>query len=363
MLLPRQALASGILLTLFSSILLPSSVWFQIHGIAANATVLEHIAECTVEYRLVIQDHSTQVPLDCDAATSMQKSMGENKVKLDREDYVRLSYALPDGKPREAKVKGNDVLAFNTPVGATLPIVYDPKDPDHLRTPLITRPVLGIEMAMLLAGSYLLLRGFGVRPIGTVRAWIGGRSGQSLGGAKPGLSAAVARAELPPWTRQGRLMLLAGLLVVLATASAMTLNYAGELFRDLRLAHTWRTALDVRVEAPFCMSAWYVFTLCDATLVPSNEDNARPYRTQFLLSFSPEGGEFLVPVRSTADPRALATRQSADEKLSNRALTFGLAFVALLGIAISCIRRLASGRYRGGSAHLALLAANAGRVT
>ena len=64
----------------------------------------------------------------------------------------------------------------------------------------------------------------------------------------------------------------------------------------------------------------------------------------------------LVPVRSTTDRSAVAIGYAAETKLMNRTMTFiGLAGV-LAAMFIGLVNSLATGHYKGGAAHLALLA-------
>ena len=64
----------------------------------------------------------------------------------------------------------------------------------------------------------------------------------------------------------------------------------------------------------------------------------------------------LVPVRSTKDPSAVAIAYATETKLFNRTVTFLVLAGTLALIFIGLVGTLATGHYKGGAAHRALLA-------
>jgi hypothetical protein len=168
--------------------------------------------------------------------------------------------------------------------------------------------------------------------------------------------AALSSGKLPPWTRNGPTAIVVWSLLVLVLVGVMTYAYGGDLVRDTRLAGTWAPAPDLRAVDGHCTSYEYIVTLCDATILGADTETVRFQQNRFMMAFSSGGGEFLVPVRSTKDPEAISIGYAARDKLFNRVVTFVLAFVILVAGAISGARRLVAGRYKGGAAHLALMA-------
>jgi hypothetical protein len=171
-----RLLVVGVILTFAGGGVLKSTVSRQMNGVEATATVLEHISECNVEYRLVIADHNTEQSMACDAATWFQNSMGSNKVTLVRNDFLRLRYAEAGGKTHEVKMAVDAALAHDAKVGAAIPVIYDPNNPDIVREPL-TASVLGVEVGIVLLGLYLTLLGLGIGPIRIMKALMGSSRG------------------------------------------------------------------------------------------------------------------------------------------------------------------------------------------
>ena len=167
-----RVLAIGAILSVACGLAMYSTINHQLNGVATNATVLAYVAECSVEYQLVNSNRRIEQTMDCGAAAAFQQRVGTNKVILHRSDFVRLRYAEPGGKSHEVKAVEANVLAHDAPVGATLPIVYDPKHPDDARAPLTTRMV-GVEFGMLLVGLFFLLLGLGIGPARIAKAFAG----------------------------------------------------------------------------------------------------------------------------------------------------------------------------------------------
>ena len=175
-----RVIGFGLILMLAALYALVTGLSHQMNGVQATATVLAHVSECKVQYRLVVEDHDTTLPLDCEAATAFQNRIGINKVKILREDFVRLRYVPRGGKPYEAKVAEINVLPYQAP-GSQLTVVYDPNHLDDVRTPM-TMGLLGAGAAVLLLGLFLVMLGVG--PSAIVRAF-SGRPKQASAPAKP----------------------------------------------------------------------------------------------------------------------------------------------------------------------------------
>jgi hypothetical protein len=171
--LRARAAVFGIILTVGSGLAMSSGISHQLQGVATTATVLDHSSECRVEYQLVVSDHRSDLPMDCDAATAFQNRLGSNKVILHRNDFVKLRYAEPDGRMHTVKVVAANVVAHAAPNGSSIPVVYDPIHPDDVKAPL-TMNVLGLEFLLFLGGLYLLSLGLGIGPVRVMRALMGG---------------------------------------------------------------------------------------------------------------------------------------------------------------------------------------------
>jgi hypothetical protein len=181
--------------------------------------------------------------------------------------------------------------------------------------------------------------------------------GRAGGQADIGAALAVFKAgKLPNWTTAGPIKLVIGLLLVAAGLCFFTVTYAGDIVRDVRLRGTWQVAYDLRAVNGSCTRYNFVVTRCSAKIQSNAEPSQAPVTSEFLMLFSGAGGEMLVPVRSTTNPSAVAIAYAAETKLLNRTLTFLVLAGALAAIVIGLVGALGSGRYKGGAAHLALLA-------
>ena len=173
----------GLMLSLAGVVGLWSAISHQLNGVEATATVLAHVGECRVEYQLVVSDHRTDLPMDCDAATTFQKRMGDNKVILHRNDFAKLRFTEPGGQSREVKALEANLGAHNAPVGSKIPIVYDPAHPEDSRAPT-TMGAMGGFLGLSLFGLFLTFAGFGMGPTRIFKALTGG----SRGAAKPAVA-------------------------------------------------------------------------------------------------------------------------------------------------------------------------------
>jgi hypothetical protein len=178
------------------------------------------------------------------------------------------------------------------------------------------------------------------------------------GGRETDVAAALAvvkAGKLPSWTTLGPIKLVIGVLIFAAGLYFITVKYAGDIVRDIRLAGTWQVAYDLQAFDGSCTRHNFVVTLCSAKIRSKAELNQAPLESQFMMLFSGGGGEMLVPVRSTKDPSAIAIAYAAETKLTNRSISFLVMTITLAAMLIGLVSALASGRYKGGAAHLALL--------
>ena len=167
--------------------------------------------------------------------------------------------------------------------------------------------------------------------------------------------AVVKSGKVPAWTTFGPLYLVILVLCVAGGLWHVTATYAGEILRDHRLAGTWQTAYDLRAVDGSCRRVQLVITFCSAKIQSLAEPERAPAVSEFMTGFSSGGGEAMVPVRSTADPSAVAIAYAAETKLVNRTLTWLVLATILAALLIGVVNALLRGRYKGGRAHRSLL--------
>jgi len=167
--------------------------------------------------------------------------------------------------------------------------------------------------------------------------------------------AVVKAGKLPAWTTVGPTALVMGLLLFAGGLYFITVTYAGEILRDIRLAGTWQVAYDLRAVNGSCKRHNFVVTFCSANIQSVAEPNRAAVKSEFMMLFSSGGGEQLVPVRSTTDRSAVGIAYATDTKLTNRTLTFIGLTGTLVAMLIGLVSALAKGRYSGGAAHRDLL--------
>lgn len=198
---------------------------------------------------------------------------------------------------------------------------------------------------------------FGKRNAGLSRAVRGSRIPKSDTSEVdvPAALEAASSGKVPSWTTAGPFRFVALAIGAAAVLWYTTATYGVEIVRDLRLAHTWRTAYDLRAVDGSCRRVQLVITFCSAKIASQAEPDRAPVVTEFMMGLSSGGGEALVPVRSTVDPSAIAIAYSAETKLFNRTVTWLVVATSLLLLLMSGVSALWLGHYKGGRAHLALL--------
>jgi hypothetical protein len=147
-------------------------------------------------------------------------------------------------------------------------------------------------------------------------------------------------------------------MLVLCVAGALwyvTATYAGEIWRDHRLAGSWQTAYDLQALDGSCRRVQFMVAFCSAKIKSLAEPGRAPVASEFMMGFSSAGGEAMVPVRSTLDPSAVAIAYAAETQLFNRTLTWLVLAVSLAALLMGVVSALLRGRYKGGPAHRSLL--------
>src|SRR4051812_33975685 len=136
-----------------------------------------------------------------------------------------------------------------------------------------------------------------------------GGASRRPGASQADVSAALAVVQggkMPFWTTCGPVRLVILALCAAAGLWHLTATYAGETWRDHRLAGTWQTAYDLQAVEGSCRRVQLVVAFCSAKIKSLAEPERAPFVSEFMMGFSSAGGEAMVPVRSTVDPSAVA---------------------------------------------------------
>ncbi len=113
-----------------------SDTLHQLNGKPATATLIGHIRECTVEYRINGEDRRKE-PMACDATEAFQQRVAPSKIKVSAERFALVRFSLADGRAHEAKVDERTLHSHTLPVGAQIAVVYAPDRPADVR-PVLT---------------------------------------------------------------------------------------------------------------------------------------------------------------------------------------------------------------------------------
>ena len=167
--------------------------------------------------------------------------------------------------------------------------------------------------------------------------------------------AAIAKGVMPVWANMGLWQLLGLVALTTMLVLAAVLYYGPDVVRDHRLAGTWKPAPELRAADARCKT--YAFVVTDCSVKLRHVSGREPERSvSFLMFFNSGDGAPVAAVRSKSAPRAVSVGYAANDVLLNRtlSLTLGAAFFAWLTWLF--VEGLLKGRYRGGKAHIALLA-------
>jgi hypothetical protein len=91
--------------------------------------------------------------------------------------------------------------------------------------------------------------------------------------------------KVPSWTTFGPLRFVALALGTAAILWYVTATYAGEIWRDHRLAGTWQTAYDLRAVDGSCKRYQFVMTFCSAKITSLAEPDRAPVVSEFIMGF------------------------------------------------------------------------------
>jgi hypothetical protein len=135
---------------------LGSSIAHGLRGVETTAVLAERIETCTAEFQPQGEGRRREV-MPCLQAYAFRQWAGERKVKVSRKTGVLVRFPLANGTQHEAKVDEFTMQAHNVPVGAALPVVFDPRDPDDVRRRLTALEVRSYLIAIAVGLPLLLL--------------------------------------------------------------------------------------------------------------------------------------------------------------------------------------------------------------
>jgi hypothetical protein len=135
-----------------------SDTLHQLNGNPSTATLIAHIRECTVEYKIIGEDRRKE-PMACDAAEALQQRVGPNKIKVSAERFALVRFSLADGRAHEAKVDERKLDSYKLPVGAKFAVVYAPDQPADVRA-VLTWDRLKVSLMLLALGVVSLMLAF-----------------------------------------------------------------------------------------------------------------------------------------------------------------------------------------------------------
>jgi hypothetical protein len=104
-------------------------------GVAASASLVDRVEECQAEFQPKGESRRKEA-MSCQSALAFRAVAGENKVRVYKTLLVVLRVPMADGSQRTVKVNQGTLNAYMTPLGSSLPVVYNPGNPDDVRLPM-----------------------------------------------------------------------------------------------------------------------------------------------------------------------------------------------------------------------------------
>jgi hypothetical protein len=148
-------------------------------GVQASAVLVDRVEECAAEFQPKGESRRKEV-MACQRAFAFRAAIGENKVRVHKTFFALLRVPMADGTQRAVKVDMATVNPYLTPLGSSLPVIYNPSKPDDVRLPLTLARVQSY-LGLLGLGLLLLAIAF-IGPI--LRAVLGAFSGKASSGAE-----------------------------------------------------------------------------------------------------------------------------------------------------------------------------------
>ena len=159
-------------------------------GVPAAAVLVERVEECQAEFQRVGESRRKEA-MPCQSARAFRAAVGANKVRVYETTFAFLSLPMTDGSQKTVKVDQVTLKAHMTPLGGSVPVVYDPSNPDDVRLPMtFARAQFHFEVM----GLGLLLLGFAF--IGQILRAVLGPSSGKVGSSADQIASEPARGQL-----------------------------------------------------------------------------------------------------------------------------------------------------------------------
>ena len=152
---------------------------------------------------------------------------------------------------------------------------------------------------------------------------------------------------LPQWAKVTYSRNLKATGIFLSVFALLFLFYLPHLQRDMFHSEHFKPTSQVTVSAARCHSVLMVANFCSFTMRPASGDSPAVWKTRMLVGLSSIEGPLKV-VQSMREPSVM-TVNVAEDLLVTRMVTFGFLSAILWGFIVMGVRRLASGRYIGGT--------------
>ncbi len=170
----------GTLCVVFGAATLFLEARHSLTGVQVPAVLVDRVEECTAEFQPKGESRRKEA-MPCERAFAFRAAVGENKVRVHKTFFALLRLPLANGSQRAVKVDLATVNPYLTPLGSSVPVVYNPSKPDDVRLPLTLARVQS-NLGLLGLGLLLLAIAF-IGPI--LRAVLGAFSGNVSSGAEP----------------------------------------------------------------------------------------------------------------------------------------------------------------------------------
>lgn len=153
---------------------------------------------------------------------------------------------------------------------------------------------------------------------------------------------------LPQWAKVTYSRNLKATAIFLGIFALLFLFYLPHLQRDFVHADHFKPTTQVSVTSAKCHTVMLVASFCSFTMRPATGDYPAVWKTRMLVGLSTVEGPIRA-VQSSRDSSVMSVNVATHELLNTRIVTFGVLSALLWGFIVMGVRRLASGRYIGGT--------------
>lgn len=173
--LEGQAHSARVFIGTFAVILAGGGTWYlysnaehSLNGVDASALLVQRVETCKAEFQPRGESRRKE-DMPCGQAYAFQQMAGDKKVKVTKSTSVIVRFPLSNGSTHEVTVDESKVRARALGVGDRFPVVFDPRNPNDVRSRLTwheTTTNLAIIAVGLLALALLFFKH-------VVRMWTG----------------------------------------------------------------------------------------------------------------------------------------------------------------------------------------------